>query len=265
MKGLICYFSNTGNTKLVCQAIAARVKNAEWVLHDLTEKTIPNLDDYDIIGLATYTDFWGPPQKVQSFLESLPSQDGNKTAFVFNAHAGESGKTLMILKDWMKSKKFKVIAGHSLATPVNFSPAIADGWINAEDPTEQAIEEFNKFILQLDNSLVQIKNGEEVPEFIVTLSEEDMSFPFAVRNMAKDDMGDIFVDENLCTNCGKCQTICPYDAIELNPYPIIDNSKCYGCWACFNNCDSKAIYTSKVRGNGHYNHPTEIFKEKLGL
>lgn len=264
MKGLICCFSNTGNTKLVCQAIAARVKNAEWVLHDLTEQATPDLEDYDIVGLATYTDFWGPPQKVHCFLESLPSQNGDKSAFIFNAHAGESGKTLMILKDWMKSKGFNVIAGNSLATPVNYPPAIANGWINA-DPTEQDIAEFDKFISQLNNSILKLKNNEKVNEISITLSAKDMSFPFAVRNKAKDDMGDIFVDTNLCTSCGKCKNLCPYGAIELISFPIFDNSKCYGCWACFNKCDSKAIYTSNVRGNGHYNKPTDKFKERLGL
>jgi ferredoxin len=171
----------------------------------------------------------------------------------------------MILKDWMKSKGFNVIAGHSLATPGNFPPAIANGWINLEDPDEQTIKEFDKFILKLDNSLEQIKNDKNVPEFILTLSERDMSFPFAVRNKAKDDMGDIFVAKDLCTTCGKCKKVCPYGAIELTPFPVFDNSKCYGCWACFNNCSSKAIYTSNVRGSGHYKQPTEKLKEKLGL
>lgn len=210
MKGLICYFSTTGNTKLVCEAIAAKVKIAEWVFYDLTDQSVPILDDYDIIGLATYTDFWGPPQKVQSFVENLVNQHGNKSAFILNTHAGESGKTLMILNDWLKSKGFNVIAGHSLIMPVNYPPALSGGWNNAGDPSEQDIQEFNKFIFQLTRALSLLKDGEKPQELLVNIDERNMSFPFAVRTTAKEDMGEVFVDVDLCTKCGICKKVCPY-------------------------------------------------------
>lgn len=265
MKGIICYLSTTGNTKLVCQSIAKKVTSAKWVLHNLADKTIPDLTNYDVVGLATYTDYWGPPQKIQDFLESISSQNGNKPAFILNTHAGESGKTLMILKDWMKSKNFNVIAGHSLLTPLNYPPMLVNGWGNSDFPNEPDIEAFNQFISQLDASLTQIKNGETVPEFMVKLSETDMAFAFYVRKIAQEDMGDLFVDESLCIKCGKCKKVCPYEAIDLTPFPVFDSSKCYGCWGCFNECATKAIYTHTYRNCGHYTQPTEKLKEKLGL
>ena len=50
--------------------------------------------------------------------------------------------------------------------------------------------------------------------------------------------------ENLCTGCGACFNICPFDAIKMEYnnegflYPIIDKEKCTNCGKCLNACPS---------------------------
>jgi len=61
-------------------------------------------------------------------------------------------------------------------------------------------------------------------------------------------MGEKFIEETLCNECGICKKLCPNGAIELNPKPVFDMDRCYGCWACYNHCPEKAIYTKKVKG-----------------
>jgi heterodisulfide reductase subunit A len=59
-----------------------------------------------------------------------------------------------------------------------------------------------------------------------------------------------FVDEELCSGCGMCLSICPYNAIErveeeINGKPMvhakINEGLCQGCGACASTCPSKAI------------------------
>jgi Fe-S-cluster-containing hydrogenase component 2 len=38
---------------------------------------------------------------------------------------------------------------------------------------------------------------------------------------------------------------------------------CYGCWACYNKCPTKAIYTGTFRGICHYPEPLPAVKVKL--
>ena len=80
---------------------------------------------------------------------------------------------------------------------------------------------------------------------------------------AREDMGEKFVDESLCTECGICEKGCPYSAITLVPKPKFDTTKCYGCWYCYNHCPEKAIYTAKFKGEGHYPRPNEQLRAKL--
>jgi len=77
-------------------------------------------------------------------------------------------------------------------------------------------------------------------------------------------MGERFVDETACTECGTCRDRCPYGAITLSPKPVFDQDRCFGCWACYNHCPTKAIYTQKIRQVPPYREPSQALRQKLG-
>ncbi len=47
-----------------------------------------------------------------------------------------------------------------------------------------------------------------------------------------------FIDERRCTQCGKCQEICRFEAIDNY---LVDPISCEGCGVCFHICPEKAI------------------------
>lgn len=49
------------------------------------------------------------------------------------------------------------------------------------------------------------------------------------------------IDELTCNACGICANLCPFDAIEITAYPVIDAGKCMGCGVCFPVCTPKSI------------------------
>jgi ferredoxin/flavodoxin len=262
MKGIIFYYSNSGNTKLACEYIVKNIKNAEIGLFDMVKDDIPGLNNYNIVGFATFADFLGPSKLVQTFIEKLPRQD-NKFAFVFNTYGFISGKTLKILDKWVTAKGFKVILGYSLHTPESHPLMIAKGRGNEQAPNEKEMNKFNSFISELDKSLFLLDKGKEIQKKNISIGLLNSLLPMWSRDKARKYMGEKYIDEALCTECGTCEKICPYEAIKLNPKPIFDMNKCYGCWACYNHCPNKAIYTKKYRGIGHYPEPNSQLREKL--
>ncbi len=261
MKGIICYYSGSGNTELACQYIAKNVKNVEFELFDIVRADAPDLEQYDAVGFAAFTDFFGPSYIVRAFMEKLPRQN-NKPAFVFNTYGFISGKTLKVFKGWAAAKGFDVIAGHSLHTPESYPPMIARGRANEQAPNEKEMKRFNGFISDLDGLLGDIKEGREIKRGL-DISLLNRLLPVFSRTRARKDMGEKYVDEALCTECGTCEKLCPYDAIKLSPKPVFDMEKCHGCWVCYNHCPSKAIYTKKFRGVGHYPKPIDGLNKKL--
>lgn len=49
------------------------------------------------------------------------------------------------------------------------------------------------------------------------------------------------IDEERCTLCGLCETICPTRAITLGQRPRVDVERCSGCGVCVEQCPNAAI------------------------
>ena len=61
----------------------------------------------------------------------------------------------------------------------------------------------------------------------------------------RDEIPEIVVDEDLCSGCGVCVTVCPYDAAKLEEkedkiVSTIDLTQCKRCGACVSVCPSEA-------------------------
>jgi ferredoxin len=264
LKGIICYYSGSGNTRLACQYIANNIKNIEFELFNIVKEGIPDFASYDVAGFACFTDFIEPPYLFRTFLDKLTRQNG-KPAFVFNTYGFINGKTRITLDKWVSAKGFKVLAGHSLHTPESYPPMIAGGMANEQAPNEKELSEFNGFISGLERSFYLLRNGKEVKVKRPVADTLIGSLPLFSRTRSKNEMGIKYVDAELCKECHTCEKLCPYKAIKLDPKPVFDMTRCYGCWSCYNHCANKAIYTKKFRGVGQYPKPISQLKDKLKL
>jgi len=259
MSGLICYYSGSGNTKLACEAIAARTNAIDFELFDIVCNGMPEPDEYHLVGFAAWADFLDPPQRMRAFLESLPRQS-HVPAFVFNTFGSFSGKTLATLDRWVRARGFHVVAGHSLHTPENYPPMINRGLGFKDSPNKKELAAFEAFIAQLDGLAKSLAAGETAPVRQIGLSR---FMPAFSRTHSRKSMGEKFVDENACTECGVCRDRCPYGTIELSPKPIFNQAKCYGCWACYHHCPTQAIFTKKIKEVAQYAHPNDLLRKKL--
>lgn len=259
MRGLICYYSGSGNTKLACEAIAARTNAIDFELFDIVCNGMPELDEYHLVGFAAWADFLNPPQRMKAFLESLPRQS-RVPAFVFNTFGAFSGKTLATLDRWVRARGLHVIAGHSLHTPENYPPMIKRGQDFKDSPNETELAAFEAFVVRLDDLANSLVAGKDVPARRIGLSHFMPSF---ARTHSRRSMGEKFFDEDACTECSVCRDRCPYGAIELAPKPIFDQAKCHGCWACYHHCPTQAIFTKKIRGVAQYAYPNALLRKKL--
>ena len=261
MKGVICYYSGSGNTKLACRYIAKNIPDVEFDLFDILKGGTIDLAQYNIVGLAAFTDFFAPSQVFKTFVENLPQQNG-KPAFVFNTFGFISGKTIKVMQDWASARGFRVVAGYSLHTPESHTPTIAQGRAYVDSPNEKELARFNEFIAGLGQLCAALKGGQSATGK-VSISLMNRLMPTIARTQARKEMGEKYVDETLCNQCGTCEKGCPYQSIKLSPFPTFDMDTCYGCWRCYNRCPKHAIYTDKYRGGPFYPKPAKQLKAKL--
>jgi len=67
-------------------------------------------------------------------------------------------------------------------------------------------------------------------------------------------------DSGLCSACGKCVDVCPFDARSLIKGKGVTSGNCFGCGLCESNCPEGAIRMIKLReplppGTGHHREP----------
>lgn len=262
MKGLICYHSNSGNTKLTCAYIAQQLQTATFTCVDVVQDPIPDLNNYDVVGFASWTFFLGIPPFFHQFIHDLPKQAG-KPAFIINTFGMMPGQALKLLDQAITAKGFSVIAGHSFHTPESYPPYIIKEWDNFDAPSPQEFEQFTQFIAQLEQKLIAISSEEKLSKTRLKIGLFNRLIrPYSLKKI-RQQLGQLQIESDLCTDCGICQKVCLYQAIEMTPSPIINAQQCVGCWACFNHCPEKAIYTDRVKGTGHYPQPVPQFAAKL--
>ncbi len=262
MRGIICYYSGSGNTKLACQYLKNKVTNADFQLYNIVKTEIPDFAKYDVAGFATFTDFNGVPRYFYSFFDRFEHLS-TKYAFVFNTFGFSPGKTLKLLAEMVEAKGFNVLSGHSLHTPESYPPMRTSGLAFEGSPNSSELKKFNEFISRLDKLLGIAKAGKVPASEKISIGLFNTILPEWPRTKAKEDLGEQKVDENLCVECGTCRKLCPYEAIQLAPKPVFDHVKCFGCWACYNHCTKKAIYTKRFKGVGQYPKPKDKLIKKL--
>ncbi|HEY3317071.1 MAG TPA: EFR1 family ferrodoxin [Coriobacteriia bacterium] len=261
MRGVICYYSATGNTRLACEAIVDRL-GVPFDLVDVIRRPETDLAAYDVVGFASSTDFWSVPHLFGEFMRSLPQHPG-KPAFVFNTFGGFSGKTLLALRDAAAAKGFDVLAGHSLHMPESYPPMVAMGLAPAGAPSRRRLARFDAFVSALAQAVAAVRDGRAPERIPVRIGFADRLFPALPRTTARRTMGEKYVDESACTACGGCERRCPYGAIRLDPKPVFDAAKCYGCWRCFNTCPERAIHTRSYAGKAFYPGPAPALRDTL--
>lgn len=53
----------------------------------------------------------------------------------------------------------------------------------------------------------------------------------------------VYVDEEKCTGCGVCVSLCPVQAISIDDdHAVIDQELCTECLRCMDECPSEAFY-----------------------
>ncbi|MHC1685087.1 MAG: EFR1 family ferrodoxin [Clostridiaceae bacterium] len=262
MKGLIIYLSGTGNTKLAAEYIAANVKNIKFDFHDMNNLSVPDINQYDLLGFATFTQMFSTPKYVESFIKRLDEVE-NKYAFVFNTYGLINGNTLSGLANFVKNKGYKVIGGFALHTPESSPVMIGYKITSKNSPNDKELKEFNHFIKELDNKAKKIKEGRDIKE--IPIDEKKV---FTMINKAMSDsslaaIGEKSVDKSKCIKCKKCEKKCPYDVVYFeNEYPKFDEIKCESCFICYNKCPTQAIYSKKHKTN-RYIKPNDNITRKL--
>jgi len=255
LKTLIIYFSQTGGTKKIAEAIRTGIKSvgAECDLIKIKNVDPSGLRKYDLIGFGTPTFFYREPLNVQRFINNLPEMQ-NMHAFIFATHGSCLGNTFYYLSEELKEKGFVVIGAFDSYSDssLQFYPKPMHTYGHPDEIELKEAEEFGKKICRISEKIRQ-GNLNLIPNFKLIedtwwAKDSKLLTPKTLRMISPK----FQINMEKCTQCMLCQTECPGDAVDIstNP-PEIQKEGCIFCWFCEKVCPTGAIEAdwSIIRAN----------------
>lgn len=248
----LIYFSQTGNTRRIGEAMAEVFREAGHVTRTVSLKKATPEDAItsDLIGIGTPCFSSQAPTPIKAFLQNLPILD-KKRAFVFATSGGAPGRVLYDLTRLLQNKGADVVGGF-LARGECHHPAPClhgrmPGRPNAEDFAQA--RRFAKAVIEH----VSAGRPGPVAESRSDAFQQRGGFYDLVAFISTDGFLRLMLpepkaDPTRCTQCGWCVHECPMHNITLQPYPIL-GEQCIRCYRCLTGCPQQAFEANWRLGN----------------
>jgi flavodoxin len=125
MKSCVLYFSRTGNTKRMAEAISESTKAPVF---NMTSSEPSVVEDFDLLIVGTPVEGSRPAVETIDFVKRLPKTEGKK-AILFCTHSLWKGSTFKILEKKLSSKGYDTILsvskkGMKPDKPADFSDSL---------------------------------------------------------------------------------------------------------------------------------------------
>jgi flavodoxin len=125
IKSVVVYYSESGNTQKVAQAIAGGMGTQAV---EISEMDARKLAGYDLICIGTPVHNSAPDKRIETFISQMPDMSGKKAAIFFTYHLSGDKKAGLILKKRLEARGLEYLGsftakGHSRLI-ANFGPRI---------------------------------------------------------------------------------------------------------------------------------------------
>ncbi|MFC2070913.1 EFR1 family ferrodoxin [Chloroflexota bacterium] len=255
MKSIVIYYSMSGNTKKIAQAIHSGMSQLgeQCDIARLRDVNTQDLEGYDLIGLGSPVINQKEPPNVTGFIQrSLVSVDG-KHGFVFCTHGAspcrylsnvvpamiQRGLTIVGWNDWFGSAFYPVIP----------KPYLTDGHPDAIDLKEA--EDFGREMAERSQSIYQgntqlipaFPKGREYDELYEPSEAKPWVFPETMEygKVMRSTKFNINAKKCRYPKCTHCIDNCPAGNIGHSTYGPVFYSSCALCFLCEQTCPQAAI------------------------
>jgi flavodoxin len=251
MKSLIVYYSQSGNTRKVAQAIhrglSGEVERCD--LKTVKEADPREVNHYDLIGLGSPVWCGAETPNIRRFIENIPTQKG-RHIFSFNTHGVMPEQYFPTVVRRLKGRGFTVIGMRDWFGDARFQMAPSPYYTHGH-PDKVDLKEAEDFGREMAEVSRRISGGEtnlipEVPAHVLT---PQLLVLTEFYRSGHNPHGYMKYDEKKCLypKCRLCMDNCLMEYIDLSAEPRRYGSKgteCdmwLGCTFCEMICPSGAI------------------------
>lgn len=256
-KIMLFYFTGTGNSLFAARQLADAMNDEMYDICELIKNRNMSfrIPTGEKIGFVFPIYYSGLPHIVKTFLEevNIIADDDCYTYAVITCGGSAAGADVQ-LKKVLSEKTMHIDHIAQLKMTDNYIVMFElDDAKKAAERTDIAKAE----LLEIAENISAGKKGGFNSRIGGKLANGVMQPMYHMLRKTKK-----FFADKKCVSCGKCERICPVDAIKMqNGKPKWVKDKCEHCMACINRCPKKAIqYGAKTKNKNRF--VNEILSEK---
>lgn len=238
MKGVMYYFSGTGNTKWVADKFKMYFNKHEIDLDIINLEKVSLVEyQYDFLIIGTPIYFDNSPRIINKFVEALPETDSKKNCIVFSTNTWGNSAALDQLGRCMKKKGYNLISQVNIIMPPNLKFKNRVNVFKDKTSIKIMTSAANKIKGVVKDFLAERLNIENTAKSQIYIKRiKDM-----VSNYKRDHLVKYLKSTDQCTSCGRCLRNCPCSNITLDNGQVVFHSNCVTCMRCMCICPQEAI------------------------
>ncbi|WP_411681900.1 EFR1 family ferrodoxin [Clostridium thailandense] len=238
MKGVLYYFSGTGNTMWVANKIKEnfRYYGVDISLINMESEQPINIKCYDFMIIGSPVHFGTEPKIVSNFFRKLPNVKKKIKTIVYSTQSGKSSSAVLSMAKSLTEKGYDIFIQTSIKMPNNRYFILgkkssleeeSQVLIKSSEKVKKVIKLFmeNKRLKEC-NSNIRMKFGRVYGKFLRN------SLPRVSKNITSSEE---------CMKCGLCLRNCPKSNITFENGHAIFHSQCMLCLRCIYICPINAI------------------------
>jgi flavodoxin/NAD-dependent dihydropyrimidine dehydrogenase PreA subunit len=246
MKSVVVYYTQTGNTKEIAEAIhqgMSQVAN-QCDITTIKKANPRDLVAYDLIGLGSPVWMFREPNIVRNFIKGMRGL-GGKLCFAFCTHGASPAGYMQSILPALKRKRLTIIGWNdwygSVCIPNCPKPYLTDG-----HPDEIDLKEAEDFGRDMAERSRRILRGET---YLIPILPRGRGWSQvfgqvprkAPPELIKARRWEFKFNAEKCTKCNLCVDNCPTDSIDFSVFPPVWGSNCNRCAYCEQICPAGAI------------------------
>ena len=263
-KGVIYYFSGTGNTAFVASEFQENYKKTKIDVDLFSIETIDTTTSqgkytFLMIGFPTYAFY--PPQIVIDFVKNLPEVK-DKPVILFATGGGSAGASFNVLEKILRKKHYNVISNFLYIMPDNVYFMFGKD-TDKDEQIDLAITSTKEKIKKDFDFIISGKSKFIKSNILSSIMSNIVKFFFDIGQ--KNTKNRWFWDKKECVMCGLCEKNCPTKNITMKKEKgkIIWGNNCMFCTRCYNFCPRKAIHYKSINKTKNFKRYDRLKNEIL--
>ncbi len=259
MKGIIYYFSGTGNNYILARDLAQLLPSTEIRPMRFLPEDRDRISAYDLIGFCVPSYYSHVPAAVKSYLEGARFSR-EQIIFTVIGCGSSRGRSTEELRERIEAGGGVVKNEYLVVSPGNF---ILSYGAFPKIYERTVLRRSKRKTIRIAREVIDAENTRHLKKALLFSGWMEPAVQKILETFPR--RATEYSVSDRCVGCGICAGVCPVGNIRIADNRPVFGTNCQQCMACIQWCPNRAIDYRNIAGSRkRYRHPELSVQELIG-